>query len=131
MTRPGRGPDLTDCSGEAAADGAAIAATAPAQARPLAIAALRIPRHVLPTPRHATRRSHGARSLPRLRPRRARRRAGASLPKLHKRLVKRPAFHWLEPPASPIGTITVAEVRRAADPREDERVVRRWGADIW
>ena len=45
--------------------------------------------------------------------------------------MKRPAFHWLEPPASPIGTITVAEVRRAADPREDERVVRRWGADIW
>ena len=51
-------------------------------------------------------------------------------PGLHRRLARRPAFQWLEPPR-PIGKSTVADVRDAGGPEEHERVVGDWARDVW
>jgi Family of unknown function (DUF5946) len=51
-------------------------------------------------------------------------------PALHKRLAKRSAFHWLEPPRG-IGEPTIADVREAATAAEHERAVRGWALDVW
>ena len=51
-------------------------------------------------------------------------------PKLHKRLTKRPGFHWLDPPR-PNGRITIAHVWHAANPAEHERLVEAWALDVW
>lgn len=51
-------------------------------------------------------------------------------PELHKRLVNRPAFHWLEPPRVP-GRMTVADVLTAGDPQEHTELVRAWARDVW
>jgi hypothetical protein len=51
-------------------------------------------------------------------------------PGLHKRMVARPAFHWLEPPR-PNGNMTVADVLRVEDPVEHSRLVAAWARDVW
>ena len=51
-------------------------------------------------------------------------------PKLHRRLVKRQAFNWLEPPR-PIGQMTVADVHRAPSAEEHERILYAWARDVW
>ena len=51
-------------------------------------------------------------------------------PKLHKRLVRWPGFHWLEPP-TPNGQITICDVLQARTSAEHERVVDAWASDVW
>lgn len=51
-------------------------------------------------------------------------------PTLHKRIVKRPAFAWLDPPAME-GRLTILHVLEAEDPSAHERAVREWAADVW
>ncbi len=40
------------------------------------------------------------------------------------------AFVWLEPPASP-GDVTVADIQKAANPREHKNAVRAWASSAW
>lgn len=51
-------------------------------------------------------------------------------PQLHRRLAKRHAFQWLEPP-QPLGAITVADVQRATDAMAHKQRVERWAHDVW
>lgn len=51
-------------------------------------------------------------------------------PTLHKRMVSRPAFHWLEPPSME-GRMTVVDVLPASTPPEHERLVCAWAEDVW
>lgn len=51
-------------------------------------------------------------------------------PKVHRRMVRRPAFEWLDPPSMD-GRLTVVDVLPAADPAEHERLVRAWSRDVW
>lgn len=49
---------------------------------------------------------------------------------LHRRLVAQPGYAWLEPPR-PIGTLTVADVHRAATVEEHRAAVEAWARDVW
>jgi uncharacterized protein DUF5946 len=51
-------------------------------------------------------------------------------PALHKRLVRRPAFRWLEPPR-PNGQLTAADALRSPNPEEHAQAVTAWGQDVW
>jgi hypothetical protein len=51
-------------------------------------------------------------------------------PRLHKRMVGAEGFEWLEAPSMG-GWLTVLDVLRAETPRERERLVRAWAADVW
>ncbi|MBA3839846.1 MAG: hypothetical protein H0X55_06055 [Thermoleophilaceae bacterium] len=51
-------------------------------------------------------------------------------PKLHRRMVRRPAFEWLDPPPMD-GRLTVAAILPAQSPSEHERLVRAWARDVW
>ncbi len=51
-------------------------------------------------------------------------------PKLHKRMVERPAFHWLEPP-QPNGNMTIANVLPAEDLVAHQRLVTAWARGVW
>jgi hypothetical protein len=50
-------------------------------------------------------------------------------PRLHKRMVRTEGFEWLEPPSMG-GRLTVLDVLRAETPREHQRLVRAWAADV-
>jgi hypothetical protein len=54
-------------------------------------------------------------------------RAGSAL---HKRVVSRPEYVWLEPP-QPNGTLTVADVHRAATREQHTNAVWAWARDVW
>ncbi len=51
-------------------------------------------------------------------------------PKLHRRLAKRHAFQWLDPP-EPLGTVTVADVHGAPNAIEHKQRVEHWAQDVW
>jgi hypothetical protein len=51
-------------------------------------------------------------------------------PLLHRRLVKRPAWEWLEPP-QPNGAMTVADVLTAMSAEDHRRLVGDWATDVW
>ncbi len=50
-------------------------------------------------------------------------------PKLHRRMVRRPAFAWLDPPSMD-GRLTVADVLPAENPSEHGRLVRAWAETL-
>jgi len=51
-------------------------------------------------------------------------------PKLHTRFVRRPIFHWLEPP-HPNGRLTVVDALAPQSPEAHRDAVYAWARDIW
>ena len=54
----------------------------------------------------------------------------ADAPRFHKAMAHRPDFTWLEPPWM-AGRMKVTDVLGAEDVSNHERLVRKWGADVW
>lgn len=51
-------------------------------------------------------------------------------PKLHRRMVRRPVFEWLDPPAMD-DRMKVVDVLPACSPSEHERLVHAWAREVW